>query len=150
MDKELIKKNIALFLTEHRKKDDLSQTEMGRILNVTQGRYNEYESCTTFMSLDKLILLADHYNVPLDVIVGRMGCNDLQSMIHALSETGCKFRTTKDSVVINGLPSGQIVMPKEQFMDLFRSAELSAGTIIGKTNKSVIANEFLKLLRTHV
>jgi hypothetical protein len=41
-------------------------------------------------------------------------------------------------------------MPKEQFMDLFRSAELSAGTIIGKTNKSVIANEFLKLLRTHV
>lgn len=50
---------------------DLMQKEIAYIIGVDQAHYSRYESGFYPIPVDKLILLADFYNVSLDYIVGR-------------------------------------------------------------------------------
>ncbi len=54
-----------------REDNDLTQKELGNILNCSQRVYSDYECGKVAISVEALIKLADYYNVSLDYIVGR-------------------------------------------------------------------------------
>lgn len=50
---------------------DLTQTDVAKILHITQQQYSLYESGKREMPLEYIITLSNIYNVSLDYIVGR-------------------------------------------------------------------------------
>lgn len=59
-----------------------TQVEIAKLLNMSQGSYRKYETGETEPSIEKLIKLADYYNVSIDYLVGR----DYASPIGYLNE----------------------------------------------------------------
>ena len=59
---------MRLKLRELRKNNNLTQEEIGKILNMTQSTYQTYENNRALPNLENLIKLADYYNVSLDYI----------------------------------------------------------------------------------
>ena len=53
-----------------REDKDLSQTEVAKILQTTQQQYSKIETGKADISGEKLILLAEYYNVTTDYILG--------------------------------------------------------------------------------
>lgn len=58
-------------LKDLREDMDLKQKEVADIIKTTQQQYSKYELGLRLIPLDKLIKLANYYNVSLDYIVGR-------------------------------------------------------------------------------
>lgn len=54
-----------------REDNDLIQTQVAKILGVSQRVYSNYERGEVEISLDSLMKLADYYNVSMDYIFGR-------------------------------------------------------------------------------
>ena len=50
---------------------DLTQTELGAILNISQRSYAHFEAGTRSIPIEILIALADFYKVNLDYLVER-------------------------------------------------------------------------------
>lgn len=48
----------------------LTQTQVARLLHVSQNTYSQYEIGTTRFPLDVVIKLAEYYNVSIDYLVG--------------------------------------------------------------------------------
>ena len=57
-------------LRDLREDNDLYQKDVAKLLNTTQQGYSEYELEIRQMPVDKLIVLAKHYNTSIDYIVG--------------------------------------------------------------------------------
>ena len=53
-----------------REDKDLSQTEVAKIIQTTQQQYSKIETGKADISGEKLILLAEYYNVSTDYILG--------------------------------------------------------------------------------
>lgn len=49
---------------------DLSQTEIAKVIKTTQQQYSKIETGKADISGEKLILLAQYYNVSVDYILG--------------------------------------------------------------------------------
>lgn len=58
-------------LKELRKKNNLTQEEMSKILNLGSTTYKNYENNVNQPSIETLIKLADYYHITLDELVGR-------------------------------------------------------------------------------
>ena len=58
-------------LIQLREKNNFSQTDVAKILNVTSALISAYEKCERKPSIDKLVLLADIYHTTTDYILGR-------------------------------------------------------------------------------
>lgn len=58
-------------LKDLRKLNKLSQSDVSKILHVSQRAYAGYELEQTEPTINTLIKLADYYNVSLDYLVGR-------------------------------------------------------------------------------
>ncbi len=58
-------------LKEIREDKDFKQTEIAKILNVTQAQYNRYENGINAIPLEKLCKLADLYNTSVDYLLYR-------------------------------------------------------------------------------
>lgn len=58
-------------IRELREDRDLSQTEVAKIIKTTQQQYSKIETGKADISGEKLLLLADFYNVSVDYILGR-------------------------------------------------------------------------------
>lgn len=58
-------------LTELRKQNLLSQREMAQKLGISQPSYVRYENGTAQPNLDRLVMIADIFDVSLDYLVGR-------------------------------------------------------------------------------
>lgn len=58
-------------LFELRNEKELSQREMAKIMNVSQGTVNNWENSNTQPSIEQLILLADFFDVTVDYLIGR-------------------------------------------------------------------------------
>lgn len=58
-------------LLELRTEKKLSQREISRIFNVSQGTYNNWENARTQPSLEQLIALADFFDVSVDYLIGK-------------------------------------------------------------------------------
>lgn len=54
-----------------------TQEEIAKILNMPQSSYQHYENGRSEPNIEKLIKLADYYNVSLDYLVGRHFKDDL-------------------------------------------------------------------------
>lgn len=61
---------LRLRLRDLREDKDKSQTQIARLLNCSQQTYSRYESHTTEMPLESLIILADYYNTSVDYLLG--------------------------------------------------------------------------------
>lgn len=57
---------------------DLTQTDVGKILNTTQQQYAKYELGVQEIPTHHLITLADYYQVSLDYMVGRAEWADVE------------------------------------------------------------------------
>lgn len=58
-------------LRDMREDADLTQAQLGKILNISQRSYAHFEAGTRSIPLEILISLADYYKVNLDYLVGR-------------------------------------------------------------------------------
>lgn len=58
-------------LRELRKRKNLTQEEMSKILNLGSTTYKNYENKITEPSIETLVKLADYFNVSIDELVGR-------------------------------------------------------------------------------
>ena len=59
-----------------REDKDLTQTEVSKMLNITQVAYSYYELDKRNIPLESLCKLADYYNVSIDYILYRTGKKD--------------------------------------------------------------------------
>lgn len=50
---------------------DLTQAQVGKILNKSQQGYNHIETGRAELKIDDLIKLCDYYNVSADYLIGR-------------------------------------------------------------------------------
>lgn len=58
-------------LIKLRRQKGLTQPELGKIMNISKQAVNEIEKGRNKISIDKLVLLAEFFNVSLDYLVGR-------------------------------------------------------------------------------
>lgn len=58
-------------LRDMREDHDLLQKQVAEILNITREQYQLYESGKREIKAYQLIILADHYNVSVDYLLGR-------------------------------------------------------------------------------
>lgn len=58
-------------IRELREDHDLTQEQMGTILNISQRTYSRYENNERSIPLEILIKIANYYNVSLDYLVER-------------------------------------------------------------------------------
>ena len=61
---------LKLRLRDLREDRDLSQTQIAKMLNCSQQTYSRYESHTTEIPLESLIVLAQFYNTSVDYLLG--------------------------------------------------------------------------------
>lgn len=54
-----------------REDNDLRQSDIAKILNVSQNTYSQYETGVIALTADVLIKLADYYNVSVDYLLDR-------------------------------------------------------------------------------
>ena len=57
-------------LFELRSERELSQRDMAKAMNVSQGTYNNWENSNTQPSIEQLIALAKFFGVSVDYIIG--------------------------------------------------------------------------------
>ena len=61
---------IAERLKDIRTENDLTQTQMAKILNTTQTSYNRWENNVELISLKKLTRVCNYFNTSMDYLVG--------------------------------------------------------------------------------
>ncbi len=57
-------------LKEIREDKDLTQTEIAKILKMSQVQYSRYETGLRLIPIDKLMILAKYYNTSIDYLIG--------------------------------------------------------------------------------
>ena len=62
---------MILRLKDMREDNDLTQAQVAKILMCDQSLYSKYERGEREIPLRLLVILAEHYNVSLDYLVGR-------------------------------------------------------------------------------
>ena len=62
-------------LAELRQDKKMTQRELGDILHVSVGTISNYEKGVHFPDIEKLVNLADYFNVTTDYLLGRCGNN---------------------------------------------------------------------------
>lgn len=65
-------------LRDLREDADLTQKDVGKILNTTQQQYAKYELGVQEIPIHHLITLADYYRVSLDYMVGRAEWSEVE------------------------------------------------------------------------
>ena len=71
---------MELNLKNLRQSTKLNQTEYGKLFNLTQGTYSNYENGTTQPDLQILVKIADFHKVSLDYVIGRFFANEFGYM----------------------------------------------------------------------
>ena len=54
-----------------REDHDYRQRQLAEVLHVSQNTYSQYETGVIELTAEKLLLLADFYNVSVDYLLGR-------------------------------------------------------------------------------
>lgn len=57
-------------LLELRTEKELSQRQMAKAMNISQGTYNNWENANTQPSIEQLIALAQFFGVSVDYLIG--------------------------------------------------------------------------------
>ena len=64
-------KNYQTRLKDLREDRDLTQAQVAKVIGTSQQHYGKYESGKIVIPFDRVIILAEYYNVSLDYIAGR-------------------------------------------------------------------------------
>jgi transcriptional regulator with XRE-family HTH domain len=67
----ILQKNFSTRIVELRKDTKLSQTELGRIVGLSQDQISVIERGKALTNMETLIALADFFDVSLDYLCGR-------------------------------------------------------------------------------
>lgn len=59
---------------------DMTQTELSKLLHITQRAYSHYENGTRDIPLDILISIADFHNVSIDYLLNRTNDKRLHTL----------------------------------------------------------------------
>lgn len=70
-----MKNELPVVLKELRKDKNITQKEIAETINVTERAYCFYENGSREPAIDTLIKIAEYYNIPIDVLVGRYKIN---------------------------------------------------------------------------
>jgi len=70
-----LKNELPIVLKELRLKNNIKQQELANKLNITQRAYSFYEKGEREPNIDTIIKIAEFYNIPIDVLVGRYKIN---------------------------------------------------------------------------
>lgn len=62
---------MRLRIRDLREDSDLNQTQLAKLLNVSQTTYSRYENGVLDIPNEALIKLADFYNTSIDYLLGR-------------------------------------------------------------------------------
>ena len=62
-----------------REDHDLKQTDIAELLQTTRQQVSKWETGTQMMGVDKYIILAKHYNISVDYL---LGLTDLPRKLH--------------------------------------------------------------------
>lgn len=57
-------------LKDMREDHDLTQSDIAKLLSTTRQQVSKWETGAQMMGVDKYIILAKHYNVSLDYLLG--------------------------------------------------------------------------------
>lgn len=68
-------------LIELRKSRNLSQTELGKILSMTQRSISRFETGETFPDERTLNLIADYFNVSVDYLLARTNIKNIYTFL---------------------------------------------------------------------
>lgn len=66
-----MKNNLHNVLRTLRKEKHETQTQVAKAINISQRAYSNYEKGDREPSIDTLVDIAEYFNVPLDILVGR-------------------------------------------------------------------------------
>ncbi|PLA90515.1 helix-turn-helix domain-containing protein [Ligilactobacillus salivarius] len=94
-----------------RKIHNLNQSELGKILNVSQQAITAWETNRSIPGADTLLFLADYFNVSADELLGRephYQTNDLNEMIDIADTFEDDVLLPKDKRVIRGIIKGYL------------------------------------------
>jgi transcriptional regulator with XRE-family HTH domain len=69
-------KSIQELLRDMRVDSDLKQSDIADLIGTTQQQYSNYETGESELPLHALAILADHYNVSADYLMGRTECRE--------------------------------------------------------------------------
>lgn len=72
-------------LFELRTGEGLSQRDIAKIMNVSQGTYNNWENEKTQPSIEQLISLAKYFDVTVDYLIGYSDDYDNQKIVNTIS-----------------------------------------------------------------
>ena len=66
----IMKLQLNLRIRDLREDNDMTQTAMAKLLRCSQQTYSRYESHTTEIPLESLIVLAEYYDTSVDYLLG--------------------------------------------------------------------------------
>lgn len=69
-------KNTIEILRGLREDKDLKQSDIANLIGTTQQQYSKYETGESELPLRALSILADHYQVSADYLMGRTDCRE--------------------------------------------------------------------------
>jgi len=69
-------KNYTEIIRGLREDSDLKQSEIASVLGTSQQHYSKYENGEYEMPIRALMILADHYGVSTDYLLGRTECRE--------------------------------------------------------------------------
>lgn len=130
---------LAINLKYLRKKNNLTQDDMVKILNITRQAYSNYETLNRTPDIDTLIILANYYKVNLNDLVF---CNLSDSYIpfEGLAEGKIPYIFSRSEKTITNQTTDTNIYLSEEELDIilkFRTLTPEKQTLI----KSFILNE---------
>ncbi len=91
---------MEIMLKKLRQETNLNQKDYGKLFNLTQGTYSNYENGITQPDLKLLVEIADYHKVSLDYLVGRPFANDYGYMTTEEKELLNNFRNMNNQAKI--------------------------------------------------
>lgn len=79
-------------LSELRNEKGLTQREIAKIFNVSQGTYNNWENGKTQPSIEQLVAIADFFGVSIAILSGE---REKTALSQARRTTASIFRTSR-------------------------------------------------------
>jgi len=73
-------------LLELRNEKGLTQRQLAKVLNISQGTYNNWENGNTEPSIEQIIKLADYFDVTTDLLLGRTDDKTIERRDNASNE----------------------------------------------------------------
>ena len=63
---------------------DMSQKQLSEILHISQRSYSHYETGSRNIPVEKLIRLANYYDISVDYLVGRTDKKEMNKLVKSL------------------------------------------------------------------